>query len=67
MDRVNNIAEYLDEVKELPPEEQFAGLLKRWPQLKPEEFASPIKTFKVRDLDDRESILLELIKKARTP
>ena len=48
MDRVNTIAEYLDDVKNLPREEQFKGLLKRWPELRPEKFASAIRIYNVR-------------------
>ncbi|HEV7736963.1 MAG TPA: hypothetical protein VGO47_06270 [Chlamydiales bacterium] len=61
-ERINTIAEYLDEVKMLPPANQLRGLLKRWPEVTAEEFESAVKIFNTRDLDSQEHELPELEK-----
>jgi hypothetical protein len=65
-DRTNTIAEYLNEVKMLPPANQLRGLLKRWPEVTAEEFESAVKIFNARNLNNQEQELLELVKKKTT-
>ena len=66
MDRAHTIAEYVNEVKLLPRETQLDGLLKRWPEITAEEFKSAVRTYNVRELDEQEKALLELVIKKET-